>query len=403
MAIKLSVTVRNARLDAIETVIGASAVLKIRTLAPPTNITDADTGTVLATLNLPADWMNAASGGSMTKSASAWQDAAADAAGTAGHFRIYASNGTTQHVQGTVTATGGGGDLELDNVVLAVGQQVTTPEQRLALLRRLSDDERAQLRALLAKALAGPSDSSAGPSDQGDLEPDLEPGSGAPELLGRPRNVGRALAPEVVEPELGQVSLAAYARKRTHNGRSSRPARTMPACSLPVRRPIRHGPILIARRPPPRVRPVAPRAGRGRGRPGDVGRAMPGDNDAGAPRSPSSASRPRRSRGLSANGRTRSHGAIPGTYPIGPGPPRRVPAAGSRAGRGRRSTGDGPAGDAGPATPHSSVSTITRRRALTSAPRSPTPISCRIGGDRAGRGMCMGSASSGSSSRRISG
>ena len=95
MAIKMSVAVRNARLDAIETAIGTSAVLKIRTLAPPTSITDADTGTVLATLTLPSDWMNPASGGSMTKSATAWQDAAADAARTAGHFRIYASNGTS--------------------------------------------------------------------------------------------------------------------------------------------------------------------------------------------------------------------------------------------------------------------------------------------------------------------
>jgi hypothetical protein len=126
MAIKMSVAVRNARLDAIETAIGVTATrLKIRTGAPPTNITDADSGTVLADMTLPADWMNAASGGTKTKVAGAWQDTAADAAGTAGHFRIYAADGTTQHMQGTITATAGGGDMELDNVVLAVGQQVT--------------------------------------------------------------------------------------------------------------------------------------------------------------------------------------------------------------------------------------------------------------------------------------
>ena len=124
MAIKLSVAVRNARLDAIETAIGASAVLKIRTLAPPTNLTDADAGTVLATLALPPEYMLAAAAGAKAKSGT-WQDTAADAAGTAGHFRLYATDGTTQHLQGTVTATAGGGDLELDNVVLAVGQQVT--------------------------------------------------------------------------------------------------------------------------------------------------------------------------------------------------------------------------------------------------------------------------------------
>lgn len=124
MAIKLSVAVRNARLDAIETAIGVSAVLKIRTGAPPTNITDADSGTVLATLSLPSDWMAAASAGSKAK-AGTWQDASGDAAGTAAHFRIYASDGTTQHLQGTVTITGGGGDLTLDNTSIAVGQVVT--------------------------------------------------------------------------------------------------------------------------------------------------------------------------------------------------------------------------------------------------------------------------------------
>lgn len=124
MAVKFSVAVRNARLDAIESTIAASAVLKIRSGAPPANITDADSGTVLATLALPADWMAAASAGSKAK-AGTWEDTSADAAGTAGHFRIYASDGTTQHIQGTVTVTGGGGDMTVDNVVLAAGQTFT--------------------------------------------------------------------------------------------------------------------------------------------------------------------------------------------------------------------------------------------------------------------------------------
>jgi hypothetical protein len=120
----MSVTVRNARLDAIETAIGTDAVLKIRTGAPPTNISDADSGTVLATLTLPTDWMAAASSGSKAK-AGTWQDTSADNTGTAAHFRVYASDGTTQHIQGTITATGGGGDMELDNTSIASGQTVT--------------------------------------------------------------------------------------------------------------------------------------------------------------------------------------------------------------------------------------------------------------------------------------
>lgn len=124
MAIKMSVTVRNARLDAIETAIGTAAVLKIRSGAVPSNIADADSGTVLAALTLPSDWMAAAGSGSKAK-AGTWQDVSADAAGTAGHFRVYASDGTTQHIQGTVTVTGGGGDMELDNTSIAAGQTVT--------------------------------------------------------------------------------------------------------------------------------------------------------------------------------------------------------------------------------------------------------------------------------------
>lgn len=120
-AIQLSTTVRNARLDVIESTIGTSAIMKIRTGAAPANCAAADSGTVLATLTLPSDWLAAAASGSKNKSGT-WEDASADAAGTAAHFRIYDSGGSTCHIQGTVTATGGGGDLTVDNVVFAAAQ-----------------------------------------------------------------------------------------------------------------------------------------------------------------------------------------------------------------------------------------------------------------------------------------
>lgn len=122
MAIQLSAAVRNARLDAIESTISTSAILKIRTGAAPADVATADSGTVLATLNLPSDWMAAASGGAKAKSGT-WSDASADATGTAGHFRIYASDGTTAHIQGTCGI--GSGDLQLDNTSIASGQSVT--------------------------------------------------------------------------------------------------------------------------------------------------------------------------------------------------------------------------------------------------------------------------------------
>lgn len=121
MAIQLSVAVRNARLDAIEATIGTDAVLKIRTGAAPADCATGDSGTVLATLTLPSDWMAAAAAGAKAL-ADTWEDTSADADGTAAHFRLYASDGTTCHLQGTVTATGGGGDMEVDNTVFATGQ-----------------------------------------------------------------------------------------------------------------------------------------------------------------------------------------------------------------------------------------------------------------------------------------
>lgn len=121
MALQYSTTVRNAKLDAVETAIGTSAILKIRSGSAPANCGTADSGTVLATCNLPSDWLAAASSGVKSKSGT-WSDSSADNTGTAAHFRIYDSGGTTCHMQGTVTATGGGGDMTVDNVSFAAGQ-----------------------------------------------------------------------------------------------------------------------------------------------------------------------------------------------------------------------------------------------------------------------------------------
>lgn len=121
MTVQLSVAVRNARLDAIESTTGATAMLRIRTGAQPANCAAADAGTVLATLTLPTDWMAAASGGTKAKSGT-WEDTSADATGTAAHWRLYDSAGTTCHAQGSVTVTGGGGDLTVDNTSFSTGQ-----------------------------------------------------------------------------------------------------------------------------------------------------------------------------------------------------------------------------------------------------------------------------------------
>ncbi|RJX20809.1 MAG: hypothetical protein C4570_03370 [Ammonifex sp.] len=124
MALQFSETVRNAELDAIETAIGTAPILEIRSGAPPANCAAADSGTVLATLTLPSDFMAAAAAGAKAKLGT-WEDASADATGTAGHFRLKNSAGTVCHMQGTVTITAGGGDMEVDNTSFAAGQQFT--------------------------------------------------------------------------------------------------------------------------------------------------------------------------------------------------------------------------------------------------------------------------------------
>lgn len=124
MAIQFGTTLRNARADATETTIGASAVLELRSGAKPATPATADSGTLLASMPLPVDYLTDAASGVKSLSGT-WQDTAANAQGTVGHFRLKDSGGTVCHVQGSVTITGGGGDMTMDNPALEVGQVVT--------------------------------------------------------------------------------------------------------------------------------------------------------------------------------------------------------------------------------------------------------------------------------------
>ena len=124
MTLQLSTTVRNARLDTIESTIGTAPLLRIYSGSMPADCATAASGTLLAEMTLPSDWLAAAGSGQKAKSGT-WQDSSANATGTAGYFRIFESTGTTCHLQGTVTATGGGGDLTLDNTSIATAQSVT--------------------------------------------------------------------------------------------------------------------------------------------------------------------------------------------------------------------------------------------------------------------------------------
>lgn len=120
MTIQLSDTVRNAILDVIESTIGASAYLYLRSGAQPANCAAADSGTLLATFTLPSDWMAAASGGTKAKSGT-WSTTASTG-GTIGHHRIKETTQTTCHWQGSCGQ--GSGDLSFDNATVTASQQI---------------------------------------------------------------------------------------------------------------------------------------------------------------------------------------------------------------------------------------------------------------------------------------
>jgi hypothetical protein len=121
MAMQFSVAARNGWLDAIEAELGSSPILKIWSGAQPANCAAADAGTALATLSLPADALANAASGVKAKSGT-WSGTAA-ASGTAVHFRIYKSDGTTCVIQGSCGI--GTGDMQIDNTSLAISQAFT--------------------------------------------------------------------------------------------------------------------------------------------------------------------------------------------------------------------------------------------------------------------------------------
>lgn len=121
MAITINTAFGNSILDGFDAAFNAGT-LEIRTGAAP-GADNPATGTVLATIALPADALAAAAARSKGKSGT-WQDVSADASGIAAHFRLTGSGGAFV-VEGSVSATGGGGDLQLDTTTLVAGQPVT--------------------------------------------------------------------------------------------------------------------------------------------------------------------------------------------------------------------------------------------------------------------------------------
>ena len=123
MTLQYSEALRNAQLNQFEVIIASSPRLQLRTGPPPANVAAADTGTLIAQVTLPSDWMQDANGG-VKPLLGVW---AANALidGSVGHFRIKNTALTITHCQGTVTIPGGGGDMTTNNVDLVTNQGVT--------------------------------------------------------------------------------------------------------------------------------------------------------------------------------------------------------------------------------------------------------------------------------------
>lgn len=112
--LKIGTEVRNAIVAAVTALIdsGGPGILVCRTGAPPTNVGDVDSGTLLATLTFSATSFGAPSTGVATANAIT-SDSSADASGTVGHFRIKQAGGTTL-IQGTAGNAAATPDLEFD-------------------------------------------------------------------------------------------------------------------------------------------------------------------------------------------------------------------------------------------------------------------------------------------------
>lgn len=134
MATEISIALRNQILDGhLNAAAGIdfdSGVLELRSGAAP-GADAAAAGTLIASITLPADSVDPAANGEAPKLGT-WEDPSADATGTLAHWRLRqsgdaggATGATDERYEGDITGTGGGGSLEVDNVSVSLGQQIS--------------------------------------------------------------------------------------------------------------------------------------------------------------------------------------------------------------------------------------------------------------------------------------
>jgi hypothetical protein len=102
--------------------VGAGTI-QIRTGAQPATGNDPATGTLLATVTLADPAWSGPVVGVMTLDTTPVLSTTGVAAGTAGWFRMLDNSGDSI-LDGSVTGTGGGGDLELNTTTISIGLTV---------------------------------------------------------------------------------------------------------------------------------------------------------------------------------------------------------------------------------------------------------------------------------------
>lgn len=127
MATRIATATRNAAADAVTALLNggsAAGYVQIRSGTQPATGNDAASGVLLATVTLNDPAFGAASTGTATADVSPALTAAAVATNTAGWFRAFDSNDVAV-LDGSATATGGGGDMQLNTTSLVTAVDVT--------------------------------------------------------------------------------------------------------------------------------------------------------------------------------------------------------------------------------------------------------------------------------------
>ena len=124
MTVRLLDATRNAGVDAMLALAnaGGAGSIQIRSGTQPATAGTAASGALLVTIPLANPGFTAASAGTGVV-ASTPRTATGVANGTAGWFRVLSGGGATVF-DGSVTATGGGGDLTLATTTVSIGLEV---------------------------------------------------------------------------------------------------------------------------------------------------------------------------------------------------------------------------------------------------------------------------------------